>query len=72
MTVPVRRARPGKMSGLDRCVAALAMTGGSAEDLADDAGGFDAGEALVEALRFEGELRVVDPKAVQQRRVEVV
>ena len=34
-------------------------------------GGLDAGEALVEALRFETEFRVVDSHAMQQRRVEI-
>ena len=33
---------------------------------------FDAGEALVEALEFEGELAVVDPHEVENRGVEVV
>jgi hypothetical protein len=98
MTVPVRRARPGQMSGLDRRVATLlAMTGPrralcagggvmdcrvalrasrndgreSAENFADDAGGFDAGEALVEALGLKRELRVVQAEGVQDRRVQV-
>ena len=33
---------------------------GSGEEVFDDFGGFDAGEALVEALEFEGEAFVVD------------
>lgn len=45
--------------------------GDLAENVSDDLGGFDAGELLVEALIFEGELVVVDSELVKDGGVEV-
>ncbi len=45
---------------------------GSGEEIADDVGLFDAGEALVEALVLEDEAAVIDAEAVEEGGVEVV
>ncbi len=46
--------------------------GGSGEEIADDLGVFDAGEALVEALVLEDEAAVINAEAVEEGGVEVV
>jgi hypothetical protein len=43
----------------------------SGEDFLDDAGGFDAGEALVKALELKREAFVIDAQQVEDGGVEV-